>query len=240
MPAHFHIQGMSKPNIKFHQGFTLIELLVVISIISVLIALLLPALKQAREAARQIACASQVRQQGLGVFGYAADNKENGPQTPEHIYQGVWLGQIAPYIGYSGGEQFRYMPGPGTPSTAPLADRTIKILQCPVRHKEWTGGLSYGLNGQVTLLTYVPSEKIIKPGITKRASETYLGGDNGYYNLLYPAWMNNVVDPGHAFAFSGLHLGGLNTLYCDGHVKLQVHQDWQRAASGIIYDPTLP
>jgi len=55
-------------------GFTLIELLVVISITTLLVALLLPALQESREAARRIMCASQMRQAGLAMVNYAFDN----------------------------------------------------------------------------------------------------------------------------------------------------------------------
>ena len=48
-----------------HSGFTLIELLVVISIISLLIAVLLPALAQARESSRKLDCATRMKQIGI-------------------------------------------------------------------------------------------------------------------------------------------------------------------------------
>src|SRR4051812_9011413 len=83
-----------------HQGaFTLIELLVVIAIISILAAILFPVFAQARESARQIQCASNMRQIGMAMRMYADDNDETwvpaftlGQPDPTYSIVQPWIG----------------------------------------------------------------------------------------------------------------------------------------------------
>ena len=63
------------------RAFTLIELLVVISIVALLIAILLPALGNARESARNVSCMSNVRQYGIAVHAFATEHESLLPTT---------------------------------------------------------------------------------------------------------------------------------------------------------------
>ena len=82
-------------------GFTLVELLVVIAIIAILASLLLPALGNAKESARSVACINSLRQLGMASSLYAVDNDDNYPTFRKWLYTSVGdmtTGTLHPYL----------------------------------------------------------------------------------------------------------------------------------------------
>ncbi len=134
-----------------HGGFTLVELLVVIGIISVLIAILLPALNTARERARQIACASRLRGISQAVEMMMADHHyllpcvpfaQNAPTNPVTYSFGSTSITYA-YGPKGGGNEFydsiNYVSYGFWNDLRPYGISTAQAALCPSDQARWGG-----------------------------------------------------------------------------------------------------
>jgi prepilin-type N-terminal cleavage/methylation domain-containing protein/prepilin-type processing-associated H-X9-DG protein len=83
---------------RSRRGFTLVELLVVIAIIGVLVALLLPAIQAAREAARRTQCTNNLRQIGIALHNYEGGQKSLPGGSGYRERPGTWVTAILPYM----------------------------------------------------------------------------------------------------------------------------------------------
>ena len=134
------------------QAFTLVELLVVIAIIGILIALLLPAVQAAREAARRISCANNLMQLGIAVQGYESAHEvlPPGVSDPVNPVQSLpvslhhsWITYLLPYIEQNNAfKQIDFKSSVYGPANKAVYDLSIEVLMCPSD----TGTLGNGSN----------------------------------------------------------------------------------------------
>lgn len=139
------------------RGFTLIELLVVVAVVSLLAALLVPAVQQARESARLTECRNHLRQIGLALHNYQSAQRVYPPGSTSDVEQGgwipnptsrhihSWLSMILPDLDLTGVyHQIDFNRSSLDPKNLPAATRVLPIYRCPSYHgPQFSGAKSY-------------------------------------------------------------------------------------------------
>ena len=185
-------------------AFTLIELLVVIAIISILAALLLPALSNAKEQARQMRCASNLRQIALATFLYADEHKDTFPVQP-----GDGLDVLA--VGGTGTNYYDLL--------MPYVINPLLWL-CPSTENKPGHLMSYHMNGLLITTNGLKTAAVASP------SQTLLIGETGERTRFDQAYLRPDQNGGYLYDRPQRnHRGGSNATFVDGHVKW--HQDSQ-------------
>ena len=227
---------MSKRN-----GFTLIELLVVIAVISLLMAILIPVLRSARERAQRVVCLSNLRQLTMAWIAYADDHDGKLVRGAAFATYREGAYTLKGWVGYD----FRPFAPPSwitPPDKGALWPylRDVKVYRCPRgrRGHMVTYSTIRSANGHDVEGTFIPDTggrnlahsgkrvngtvlKLINltdvsPGAGKRAvfvdiGQTPMSGDF-YVQYLYPKWETNSGPPVH-------HDDGITLSMADGHTE---------------------
>lgn len=229
-----------------NKGFTLIELLVVIAIIAILAAILFPVFAAAREKARQSACLNNEKQIGLAMMQYTQDYDDSYPMCYWNPAVNSWVPQrcaypaaLYPYIKSTGVwicpsqppiENWR-QPGaysytiPGVLSGTYYQEYLLNTLIAYRYDKRCNyNGSSCQSNGPFVPVT---TGALLTPATYIAMGECNPNDYNGAPTLdaapaSYGEWASNsctMTGPNAGCRVGIIHSGGMNAIYCDGHVK---------------------
>lgn len=178
-------------------GFTLIELIVVIAIIGMLVVLSVPELTRVRTRAQSTVCVNNLRQVGIGVLNYVADNDNTYPVVEPNPNDPIYTDPIPGEDGY---QEVKPMLEALEPYGV-----TEGVLKCPAdlrRSPSYFSSYNSSYQWRIT----VDGENATSPMI--------YGGRRGFgVRVAKPSRVTICTD------FEPIHGGRVNRLYGDGHVS---------------------
>lgn len=222
-----------------YRGFTLIELLVVIAIIGVLVGLLLPAVQQAREAARRMTCVNNLKQTGLAMHSYYDSNRQlpsgyispgtsaADPSASETAKGYAWGFVLLPYMEQSSLFDSIDQTGEavGTSNEAKAAEANLGGYRCPTD----TAPVSFSVNNGSGTVDLPTSNYVAVLGWNNVTTEA--GQGNGVFFRNSDIQFRDIRD-------------GLSTTICVGERKhihdffdqgpYAANSTWYAAVPGVL------
>jgi prepilin-type processing-associated H-X9-DG protein/prepilin-type N-terminal cleavage/methylation domain-containing protein len=224
------------------KAFTLVELLVVISVVSLMMAILMPTLGRARQQGRSVVCLSNLRQMGVAAQSYVNDN--DGYYPPAYVndpdpYDDIAINACWDFTHTKNWSSLKESTEAGLLWQAEMID---KIQQCPAFKGSANSSDPYtGYNYNTSYIGHGEGETIETPAKMSqvgRPSECALFGDgqwSGGANKFMRApkkWAGDTDNSLKAAGTQGYrHNGRTNVVWCDGHASSQKEYYTETATS---------